>query len=214
MKTGSPEAPADKLLDELLREQARGPDELFLQRIEAAVDARSQPLAVRRPAAGSPKWLAIAAGAALAAGAGIWWQSSAPPAAAPALSRSTPPAEGPLLVKSVAASPNKNRPAPPNPPNPRETAAAGMSDERLTYHHHLPEPDPFREMASMPSLAGGNSRGGALTGSSNGKLLARLPGQAADERAAFAELAADPLGDGTYGHPTPAMIPPKTAPRR
>ena len=207
MKSEAPESPADRLLDELLREQAHGPDELWLQRIEAAVDARSQPVAARRPAAGSPRWLAIAAGIVLVGGAWMLWPSSAPSAAAPGMSHAPSPAEAPTSVKkqpekSLVGQPNRNRLAP-------RDAATGQPDERLTRQSHLPVPDPFRAMTGMPSLVADNARGGALTGT--GKLLARLPAESVDERTAFVELASQAPGAGSYGHPTPAMIPPKRA---
>ncbi len=64
MNTPSPE---DRLIDELLREQANGPDPEFLQQIEAAVDA-GPASAVKRPSAQRYGRLAIAAGVGLAAG--------------------------------------------------------------------------------------------------------------------------------------------------
>ena len=77
MNTEFPESPEDRMLDELLREQAHGPDEAYLKRLETAVDAGTQLLA-KRPAARPGKILAVAAGIALMLGAGIWWRSSGP----------------------------------------------------------------------------------------------------------------------------------------
>jgi len=67
MNSHFPNSPEDKLLDELLREQAHGPDEAFLKQLEAAVDAGS-PKAVKRPASRRYGRFAIAAGIGLAAG--------------------------------------------------------------------------------------------------------------------------------------------------
>ncbi len=64
MNTPSPE---DRLIDELLREQANGPDPEFLQQIEAAVDAGPASI-VKRPAIRRYGRLAIAAGVGMAAG--------------------------------------------------------------------------------------------------------------------------------------------------
>ena len=64
------QSPEHRLLAELLREQAHGPDEAFLKQIEAAVDAGPKIPAARH----SYARFAIAAGLALAAGAGIWWR--------------------------------------------------------------------------------------------------------------------------------------------
>lgn len=75
----TPNSPEDRLLDELLHEQHHGPDEAFLQQIEAAVDAAFSP--AEKPAEKrSPRWnarrFAIAAGVVLTAGAGVLWQIS------------------------------------------------------------------------------------------------------------------------------------------
>jgi len=215
MKPGFPESPEDRLLDELLREQSHGPDVAFLRRIEAAVDARRQPVAIQRPATGSPKWLAIAAGIALAAGAGMWWQASEQPAAAPTTTKTAPPDETPTSVKtqrpkSIAETPRKDRLA---PRNPIDAPQRGTTEDNLAANHNLPEPNPFGEMSSLPSLTTHDSRGGALAGSSNGKLLSRLPGQAADDRAGFAEWVRQPTGNGNHGLPAPAMIIPKGVPK-
>ena len=70
MNSEFPNSPEDRLLDELLREQAHGPDEAFLQQIEKAVDAGPKIPVARH----SYSRLAIAAGLALVAGAGIWWR--------------------------------------------------------------------------------------------------------------------------------------------
>jgi len=67
MNTPSPDSPEDRLLDELLREQAHGPDEAFLQQIETAVDAAPATV-VKIPARRRYGSLAIAAGVGLAAG--------------------------------------------------------------------------------------------------------------------------------------------------
>ncbi len=74
MNSQFPESPEDRLIDELLREQANGPDEAFLKQIEAAVDAGKTP-AVKRPVAHHFSRFAIAAGIALAAGGAIWWKT-------------------------------------------------------------------------------------------------------------------------------------------
>lgn len=74
MNSQFPESPEDRLIDELLREQANGPDEVFLKQIEAAVDA-GKTRAVKRPAAHHFSRFAIAAGIALAAGGAIWWKT-------------------------------------------------------------------------------------------------------------------------------------------
>ena len=63
MNSNSPE---DRLLAELLREQAKGSDEAFLKQIEAAVDA-GPPIAVRRHVPRNLPKFAIAAGLGLAA---------------------------------------------------------------------------------------------------------------------------------------------------
>ncbi len=67
MNSHFPNSPEDKLLDELLREQAHGPDVAFLKQLEAAVDAGS-PKAVKRPVPRRYGRFAIAAGIGLAAG--------------------------------------------------------------------------------------------------------------------------------------------------
>ncbi|MEO5712458.1 MAG: von Willebrand factor type A domain-containing protein [Luteolibacter sp.] len=67
MNSQTPDSPEDRLLDELLREQAHGPDEAFLQQIENAVDA-SPAISVKGPAPRRYGRLAIAAGVGLAAG--------------------------------------------------------------------------------------------------------------------------------------------------
>lgn len=67
MNSHFPNSPEDKLLDELLREQAHGPDEAFLKQLEAALDADS-PKALNRPAPRRYGRFAIAAGIGLAAG--------------------------------------------------------------------------------------------------------------------------------------------------
>mgnify|MGYP000143101706 CR=1 FL=1 len=64
MNTPSPE---DRLLDELLREQAGGPDREFLQQIENAVDA-APALAVKSPGPRRYGRIVLAAGVGLAAG--------------------------------------------------------------------------------------------------------------------------------------------------
>lgn len=69
MNSNFPNSPEDKLLDELLHEQAHGPDEAFLKQLEAAVDAGSSKAVKRPPAYGK---FSIAAGLALAAGVGLW----------------------------------------------------------------------------------------------------------------------------------------------
>ncbi|MEO5914319.1 MAG: Amuc_1099 family pilus-like system protein [Luteolibacter sp.] len=71
MKSEFTNSPEDRLLDELLREQAHGPDEAFLQQIENAVDDGA-PLAAKRPAARHYGRFAIAAGLALTAGGFVW----------------------------------------------------------------------------------------------------------------------------------------------
>jgi len=246
MNTGLPESPEDRLLDELLREQSHGPDEAYLRRIEAAVDARHLPVEVQRPTSGSNKWLArlplrpqrpetrdqmenlthrqhirsfkilaIAAGIALVTGAGLWWRSADQPADAPTMTGTEPQSATPTLVKperskSVAEAPRKNRLA---PPIPMDAPNRGMTDERMAANHNLPEPNPFGAMSKLPSLPTNNPTGGALTGSGNGKLLARFPGQAADNRAEFADLVRNPTGDGNYGLPAPVEIIPKGVPK-
>jgi len=60
-------SPEDRLIDELLREQSRGPDEDFLKGIEQALDTGSGKVVKKRGWA-SREWLAIAAGVTLLAG--------------------------------------------------------------------------------------------------------------------------------------------------
>lgn len=60
-------SPEDRLLDELLREQAKGPDEDFLKQIEAAVDA-GPPRKVKHPTPFGYGRIAIAASIGLVAG--------------------------------------------------------------------------------------------------------------------------------------------------
>jgi len=99
MNSGFPESPEDRLLDELLHEQSHGPDEAFLQRLEAAVDAGSSP-AAHQPATRSHTKLAIAAGIALAAGAAVWWRPLGHPPAAPGVAQEEhPPATLPMSVR-------------------------------------------------------------------------------------------------------------------
>jgi len=207
-----PESPEDRLLDELLREQAHGTDVAFLRRIEAAVDARHLPVVAQRPATGSHRWLAIAAGIALAAGVGMWWQSDDQPAAPKMTGAEPQPANPPMVKKerpkAVAESPRKNRLA---PPSPLDATKMGIPDERMAANRILPEPNPFREMSKLPSLSTNYPAGGALAGSGHGKLLEKLPGQAEDDRAEFAELVRNPTGDGT--HSLPAMVIPKGVPK-
>jgi Ca-activated chloride channel family protein len=69
-------SPEDRLLDELLHEQQHGPDEAYLQKIEAALDASSAP-AAKRGNGRAFRRIAIAAGVILTAGAGAWWQHHA-----------------------------------------------------------------------------------------------------------------------------------------
>jgi Ca-activated chloride channel family protein len=71
MNSELPNPPEDRLLDELLREQARGPDEAFLQQIEQAIDAG--PTTTR--AGRSYVSLAVAAALTLVTGLGIWWRT-------------------------------------------------------------------------------------------------------------------------------------------
>ncbi len=71
------QSPEDRLLDELLRQQAKGPDEAFLQQVEAAVDAGAA-RAVKHPASRSYARFAIAAGVVLAASAALWWRPLKP----------------------------------------------------------------------------------------------------------------------------------------
>ena len=73
MKTDFSNSPEDRLLDELLHEQQHGPDEAYLQKIEAALDASSAP-AAKRGNGRAFRRFAIAAGVVLTAGAGAWWQ--------------------------------------------------------------------------------------------------------------------------------------------
>lgn len=54
-----PNSPEDRLLDELLREQAHGPDEAFLQQIESAIDA-GVPVAAKLPTRRNPARIALA----------------------------------------------------------------------------------------------------------------------------------------------------------
>ena len=91
-----PDSPEDRLLDALLHEQSHGPDEAFLARIEAAVDAGPQAV-TQAPAARSYGGLAIAAGILLAAGLGIWWRPFAAPPRAPVSSNSEIPAPAPVV---------------------------------------------------------------------------------------------------------------------
>ena len=65
------QSPEDRLLDELLREQAHGPDEAFLKQLEAAVDAGPS-RAAKLPTPRRYGRLAIAAGVGLAVGFSTW----------------------------------------------------------------------------------------------------------------------------------------------
>ena len=74
MKPNLSQSPEDRLLDELLHEQNQGPDDAFLQQIEAAVDA-GVPVLTKRPPSRLPARLAIAAAVMLSAGSVVWWQT-------------------------------------------------------------------------------------------------------------------------------------------
>lgn len=67
MNPQNPNSPEDRLLDELLREQTRGPDEAFLQQIESAIDA-GPPQVAKSPPVRRYGRLTIAAGVGLVAG--------------------------------------------------------------------------------------------------------------------------------------------------
>ena len=196
MKTDFPESPADRLLDELLREQSRGPDELFLQRIEAAVDARSLSAVARRSATDSHRWFAIAAGIALVAGLALWYISVAPISgtskSASATEKTTAPTtakqEGPVTVGLA-------------PPHPVATPNRPMTDPNMAANFNLPQPNPFGSFSKLPPLPDDNSRG-ALAGSNTGRLLEKFPGPAGDGRPDFADLVKE-----TTGTPSPMIIP-------
>ncbi|MEO7098528.1 MAG: VWA domain-containing protein [Luteolibacter sp.] len=114
MNSQFPESPEDRLIDELLREQANGPDPAFLARIEAAVDA-GKTRVVKRPPARTFSRLALAASIALAAGGGIWWvQKRAIPTATVAQTE----------VKSASKDPERN-----------EIVPGGFAKDRAVKSH-------------------------------------------------------------------------------
>ena len=218
MNTGLPDSPEDRLLDELLREQAHGPDEVFLRRIEAAVDARHLPVEAQRPATGSNKWLAIAAGIALTTGAGLRWWSYERPLDTPAMSvtepfPANPPSVKPGRTNAVAEAPRKNRLAPPNPTDSPDAMKRLMANENMAANRNLQEPNPFHEMSRLPSLVEKQPNGGALADSSNGKLLEKLSGKGAPDHVSFAEWVKKPIGDETPLLPLPKEIIPKGVPK-
>ncbi len=168
------QSPEDRLLDELLREQAKRPDEAFLQQIEAAVDAGPKTPAARQNHAR----FAIAAGLALAAGAGIWWLP---------FDRQT----------STQASSQMEMRLAPDEPERTEIVPGGMKEDKLAKNAGeankrvfaegaqarlaLPEPEPLSDLAALdesslssagmaapgPGMSAG--LGGAGTGAGFGK---------------------------------------------
>ena len=165
MKSQSPE---DRMLDELLREQAKAPDEAFLRQIEAAVD--SGPIrAVKRPTPRHYGPLAIAACVALAAG--IW-----------ALDRRELPDIPSTLVKTNSSPKTAERTESMMPPasgaeqmlqKKRAQITPSGNDKRVfsegsATSYEIPKPsDHFGEMSALSSLARDESSGG-LGGSGNG----------------------------------------------
>ena len=159
MNSNSPE---DRLLDELLREQAKRPDEAFLKQLEAAVDAGPKIPAARKNHAR----FAIAAGLALAAGAGIWWRPFDRKLSQRTVAKTEEIRLAPVIPERTEIVPGeleKNLLAN-NPVDGTKRVFA----EGATASYAIPEEsDNMAEMSTLSSLASGGSSGG-LGGAGNG----------------------------------------------
>ncbi|MES2924884.1 MAG: VWA domain-containing protein [Verrucomicrobiota bacterium] len=159
------QSPEDRLLDELLREQAKGPDEAFLKQLEAAVDAGPS-RAVKRRTTHHYGRLAIAASVALAAG--IWALNRKPPrvirsfdammSQPSAKPERTEIASDTLAKKQLAA-------------NHTQLTPRRVSAEAASASPSIPESEVrFPEMAANDgALSRGKDLAGGLGGSGTGK---------------------------------------------
>jgi Ca-activated chloride channel family protein len=199
-------SPEDRLLDELLREQAKGPDETFLKQIEAAVDAGAV-RAAKRPVANHYKRLAIAASVALAAGAGIWsldrkekkdiakTESALSPLRSEGKDRPSSPVGGESRSELLLEQKRRLQIAP-------STSSRRVFAEGATASYSIPEQDEnIGEMSTLSSLSGGEKAGG-LGGSGSGKGFGKAsPEKSRSKDATFAASRADGdkhIGDMAY----------------
>ncbi|MES2659128.1 MAG: VWA domain-containing protein [Verrucomicrobiota bacterium] len=162
MNSEFPNSPEDRLLDELLREQAHGPDKAFLQQIEAAVDA-GPPLAAKRPVARHFGRLAIAAGVALTAG--IWTAYRKAPRSEPVSLQASMVSEKPERTE-IASDPlaKKEMVAIPQATSKRVSAVGA------TRSLEIPEStDHFGEMAGLNQQGQSGGLGGSGSGKGFGK---------------------------------------------
>ncbi len=166
MNSQFPESPEDRLLDELLREQSQAPDEAFLQKIEAAIDAPP----VKSKRRHFYRNLGIAAAVMLTAG-GFLWSSLDSPERKMAVNLN----EKSLVDSSQVAPPReeivigglrKQDRRLPGPTMNRVQASAAESN------YPLPEIEPESELPPLASVSGGGMSGGlggAGTGSGSGR---------------------------------------------
>ena len=173
------QSPEDRLLDELLHEQAKGPDEAFLKQIEAAVDAGPKIPAARKNHAR----FAIAAGLVLAAGAGIWWQPFDSQSSAPEV----------VEIQGMRRAPEDRERT--------EIVPGGMKDDRLAINlgegnrrvfaegvpssPSLPETDPLKYLANNDDLQNsvpGMSAGSSGSGIGGGTGLSLSPAPASEQQ--------------------------------
>ena len=205
MNSQFPESPEDRLIDELLREQANGPDPAFLARIEAAVDAE-KPRVVKRPTARTFSRLALAASIALAAGGGIWWvQKRTIPTATVAQTE----------MKSASNDPERNEIVPGGFAKDRAVKShidAGMAPKRiLTLPSSAFEvPAPIEIPPGNSELSGGNtlppvasaSAAGAGKGSGGGSGRGFAAGRSSDSKMDLQSI--------QLRQPRPRVAPPAT----
>ncbi len=131
MNSNFPGSPEDRLLDELLHEQHHGPDEAFLQQIEAAVD-QSTIATAKRPVGKTAVRSAIAASIVLAAGAGIW-----------SLSRKS--AHGPVVMlqgsREASVTPERT-----------DIVSGGFKNEQVAKNHERPKRIICESQSGLPKL--------------------------------------------------------------
>jgi Ca-activated chloride channel family protein len=150
MNSQSPHSPEDRLLDELLREQAQCLDEAFIRQIEIAIDAGAGTLektAVRR----SPAVAAIAAALVLSAGIARWWHSS---------DANTPRPLANQQIQRVGGTVKRPQSPPPIDPiaAPSLAAAADLS-QKMANHERAPADPEVARAASMLGEGLGISQG-------------------------------------------------------
>lgn len=131
MKPQFPESPEDRLLDELLDEQSRGPDHAFLAQVEAALNA-GPPQAAKRPVPRHYGPLAAAAGIAIAGGFWAMNQNSKP-------------------VGLAESAPQKSMRAPEHSPMIEESL---NRKEALVGRRRATDPQPLESSASRPLCLG------------------------------------------------------------